>query len=85
MLSKEDAKVKRMLSKEDAKNEDASNLKRLVHMLLVHQRPLWLQDPLRQIRDLYRDDNKLYIHLGLGAAALTLLSLLLYRVARALS
>lgn len=59
------------------------NLKRLVHMLLVHQRPLWLEERLRHIRDLYTEDNKLYIHIGLGAAALAALSFAIYKLVRA--
>ncbi|KAK7498304.1 hypothetical protein BaRGS_00010564 [Batillaria attramentaria] len=101
------------------------NLKRLVHMLLVHQRPLWLEERIRlscmfwlsrvrsflllstvhfitspsfdlqccsqclasylmHIRDLYTEENKLYIHVGLGAAALAALSFAIYKIVRAI-
>lgn len=58
------------------------NLKRLVHMLLVHQRPLWLEERLRHIRDLYTDENKLYIHIGLGTVAVAALSFAIYKFLR---
>ncbi|XP_050393098.2 mitochondrial Rho GTPase 1 isoform X1 [Patella vulgata] len=60
------------------------NLKRLVHMLLVHQRPLWLEDQLRHLRNIFTDDNKLYIQIGLGIAVLTGFSFLSYKLYRSI-
>ena len=37
----------------------------------------------RHIRDLYTDENKLFIHIGLGAAALAALSFAIYKLAHA--
>lgn len=60
------------------------NLKRLVHMLLVHQRPLWLEERIRHLRSLYTDENKIYIHIGLGTAAFAALSFVIYKIIRSL-
>ncbi|XP_048256694.1 mitochondrial Rho GTPase 1-like isoform X1 [Haliotis rufescens] len=60
------------------------NLKRLVHMLLVHQKSLWLEEKFRHLKGLYTDENKVYIRLGIGLVALTGMGFAMYKILRAL-
>lgn len=60
------------------------NLKRLVHMLLVQQNPLWLQEKIRSgaqhVRDIISRDDKIYLKIGLLAAALAGVGFIVYRM-----
>ncbi|CAL1543255.1 unnamed protein product [Lymnaea stagnalis] len=57
------------------------NLKRLVHMLLVHQRPLWLEERLRHVKGLFQSGSNTYIHVGIGIAVTAVLGFALYKIA----
>ncbi|GFR86259.1 mitochondrial Rho GTPase [Elysia marginata] len=57
------------------------NLKRLVHMLLVHQRPLWLEERIRHMKGLFQSGAHSYVHAGVGLAVAALLGVALYKVA----
>jgi len=57
------------------------NLKRLVHMLLVHQRPLWLEERLRRMRALFQNSPRSYAHATIGVAVAALLGFAFYKVA----
>ncbi|XP_005102389.1 mitochondrial Rho GTPase 1-A isoform X1 [Aplysia californica] len=56
------------------------NLKRLVHMLLVHQRPLWLEERLRHMRGLFQKGGRPYVQASVGVAVAALLGFALYKV-----
>ncbi|KAK0048438.1 mitochondrial Rho GTPase 1-A isoform X1 [Biomphalaria pfeifferi] len=55
------------------------NLKRLVHMLLVHQRPLWLEERLRHIKGLFQSSPNTYLQVGIGLAVAAALSFAIYK------
>jgi len=59
------------------------NLKRLVHMLLVHQRPLWLEDKLRHVRNLFQNSPRPYFQISIGVAVAALMGFAAYKVANA--
>ncbi|XP_055877956.1 mitochondrial Rho GTPase 1-like isoform X1 [Biomphalaria glabrata] len=55
------------------------NLKRLVHMLLVHQRPLWLEERLRHIKGLFQSSPNTYLQVGIGLAVAAALGFAIYK------
>ncbi|KAK3585182.1 hypothetical protein CHS0354_001817 [Potamilus streckersoni] len=55
------------------------NLKRLVHMLLVHQHPLWLQEQLRHLKDVALRDSKKGLTIGIAVISLAGIAYLMYR------
>lgn len=59
------------------------NLKRLVHMLLVHQRSLWLEEKLRHWKNVYGKDKKLLMKIAIGLAVATGFSIITYKLIRA--
>lgn len=58
------------------------NLKRLVHMLLVHQNPVWLEDQLRYIRDLTLRNDQRLLKVGLGVMTFAGLGYIVYRLVK---
>ncbi|KAJ8319335.1 hypothetical protein KUTeg_004426 [Tegillarca granosa] len=52
------------------------NLKRLVHMLLVQQNPIWLQEKLSHMTDAVLQGEYAYLKIGLGIAAIAGVGLL---------
>lgn len=59
------------------------NLKRLVHMLLVHQRSLWLEEKLRYLKNVYAKDKKLLMKVAIGLAVATGFGIITYKLIRA--
>ncbi|KAL5018123.1 hypothetical protein ScPMuIL_003845 [Solemya velum] len=59
------------------------NLKRLVHMLLVHRHPVWLEDKLRHLRGITPPDKNMMMKIGLGFSIVVGVGFILYRIVRA--
>lgn len=60
------------------------NLKRLVHMLLVRQNPLWLEEKLRHVKDIVLHNDRLILKIGAGVATVTIIGFIAYRILRSL-
>ncbi|XP_069122732.1 mitochondrial Rho GTPase 1-A-like isoform X1 [Argopecten irradians] len=58
------------------------NLKRLVHMLLVRQNPLWLEEKLSHVKDIVMKEENVYLRVGIGVAVLAGVGFVIYRVLR---
>lgn len=58
------------------------NLKRLVHMLLVRQNPLWLEEKLSHVKSVVLKEENTYLRVAIGVAVVTGVSFLLYRLIR---
>ncbi|XP_063443574.1 mitochondrial Rho GTPase 1-A-like isoform X1 [Mytilus trossulus] len=60
------------------------NLKRLVHMLLVRQNPLWLEEKIRHVRDVVLQNDRLFMKIGVGLAMASVFGFIVYRITKAL-
>lgn len=58
------------------------NLKRLVHMLLVHQNPVWLEDRLSDLKDLVLANDKRLLKIGIGVVTITGVGFLVYKLVK---
>nr|ALG00086.1 Rho GTPase [Azumapecten farreri]ALG00104.1 Rho GTPase [Azumapecten farreri] len=58
------------------------NLKRLVHMLLVRQNPLWLEEKFSHMKDVVMKEENGYLRVGIGVAVLAGVGFVLYRILR---
>ncbi|WAQ97631.1 MIRO1-like protein [Mya arenaria] len=56
------------------------NLKRLVHMLLVHQNPVWLEERLSHLKDAALSNDKRLIKYGIGVVTLAGIGFLVYKI-----
>ncbi|XP_064595542.1 mitochondrial Rho GTPase 1-like [Liolophura sinensis] len=61
------------------------NLKRLVHMLLVHHHSFWLEEKLRHLKGLYENDRHFFLKAGVGVAVIAGFGFIVYKIARALT
>lgn len=58
------------------------NLKRLVHMLLVHQHPVWLEERLSYLRDAVLADNKKLLKIGVGVIGIAGVGFIIYKLVK---
>ncbi|XP_064631820.1 mitochondrial Rho GTPase 1-like isoform X2 [Lineus longissimus] len=59
------------------------NLKRLVHMLLMKQPPLWVHDQLRHLRGVYGQESNVMLKISLSLALAAGLGFVVYKIIRA--